>query len=353
MKIAESALQLSAHHEATTRREIHQSFKAWSGERSATGTGRGAADASASRVSISAGGAEVAAAAQGAEEAGAVADAADAADGDPRLRLIKSLVEMLTGKEVELITGRLAAESSGKGSAAPAKSDSVALPRSAGWGIRFDYREVREETEATTFRAKGSVRTAEGRQIAFDFGLSMSRSYREEVSFSLGAGERRQKDPLVINLGGKAAQLSATRFRFDLNGDGTAEEVPMLAGDSAYLALDRNINGRVDSGRELFGPASGNGFAELAAFDEDGNGWIDESDAAFGQLWVWQPAREGDGALASLRDAGVGALSLATAVTPFELRDAGNQSLGTVRTSGVYLAENGRVGSLQQIDLTV
>jgi hypothetical protein len=42
--------------------------------------------------------------------------------------------------------------------------------------------------------------------------------------------------------------------------------------------------GRIDSGSELFGPATGSGFGELAALDGDGNGWIDENDDAFARL---------------------------------------------------------------------
>ena len=48
--------------------------------------------------------------------------------------------------------------------------------------------------------------------------------------------------------------------------------------------FDRNGNGKADNGSELFGVASGNGFADLRRLDEDRNGWIDESDAAFDRL---------------------------------------------------------------------
>jgi hypothetical protein len=54
-----------------------------------------------------------------------------------------------------------------------------------------------------------------------------------------------------------------------------------VAGSSAHLAIDANNNGRIDDGSELFGPTSGDGFGELAALDDDGNGWVDESDAAY------------------------------------------------------------------------
>jgi hypothetical protein len=86
----------------------------------------------------------------------------------------------------------------------------------------------------------------------------------------LRAGDARRVDPLVLNLGGGPTRFEGRR-RFDLDADGEAEEMARLAGGSAYPALDRNGNGRVDDGRALFGPASGDGFAELAGHDADGN----------------------------------------------------------------------------------
>jgi hypothetical protein len=80
---------------------------------------------------------------------------------------------------------------------------------------------------------------------------------------------------------------------------------------------------------------------------QDHNGWIDESDAAYGRLGIWS-----EGKFSSLRDAGIGALSVAAASTPFALKD-GSELLGQVRKSGVYLHEDGTPGALQQVDLKV
>jgi hypothetical protein len=118
----------------------------------------------------------------------------------------------------------------------------------------------------------------------------MQRSYRQESSFSLRLGDATAIDPLVINFDGTAAQLQDQRFAFDLNGDGETDNVPLLAGNRGYLALDTNQNALIDNGLELFGPGTGNGFAELARHDSDGNGWIDEADPVYQQLRVWTPA---------------------------------------------------------------
>jgi len=105
---------------------------------------------------------------------------------------------------------------------------------------------------------------------------------------------------------------------------------------------------------ELFGPASGNGFRELAALDQDGNGWIDENDSAYEQLHVWlKTAATGDDRLLTLKEANVGAIALAHVGTDFDLKGAGNQTLGQVRSTSVYLGDDGRAGTVQQIDLAV
>ena len=142
------------------------------------------------------------------------------------------------------------------------------------------------------------------------------------------------------------------RFRFDLLGDGNKVDVPVVAQGSGFLVLDAVGAGKVESGRQLFGPASGDGFADLAKYDSDANGWIDAADRAYAQLCLWS-GREDPAQLRTLTQEGIGALSLAHIDTPFSLTDEQNRHLGQVRHSGVYLREDGRVGSMQQVDLAV
>jgi hypothetical protein len=116
---------------------------------------------------------------------------------------------------------------------------------------------------------------------------------------------------------------------------------------SGFLAIDRNQDGKVNDGSELFGPRTGNGFAELAAYDSDGNGWIDENDPVFSDLKVWT-----QGGLYSLKDMGIGAISTESVETPFAIKDSANNLQGNVRGSGVYLSEDGDAGAAEQVDLT-
>ncbi len=288
----------------------------------------------------------------------AVDDAIQQAQNDPGLRLLRRIIEALTGKSVGDVSADSAPSAEESDASAPPQS-AVTSPQpspqqaASGFGLDYQYHETYDEVEQTQFSASGVIQTADGKSIEFSVELELSRAYHEETNISIQAGDAVRKDPLVVNFDGTAAELSSTRFRFDLNGDGQSEDVPLLSGGSGYLVLDANGNGRVDSGKELFGPTSGDGFAELARYDEDGNGWIDEGDGAFSRLAVWNPSADGAGSVVSLASTGVGAISLAHTATPFELRTADNQSLGAVRSTGIYVTEGGDVGTVQQLDLTV
>lgn len=373
MKIAAADLALQSEHSAHTRRQSEESLRAWRGERPDFEERRGpptVASITSAVASISAAAYQALAQTTNAQPAPAETDASGAAksleaaeeavENDPRLFLIKRMLEHLLGREVRIFdreefSAELRQVEVRTGSASAQLQSAAA--GNGNWGVEYDYREVREEVEATRFSAQGTIRTADGKEISFTLELEMARYYREETSVSLRAGNAAvRKDPLVVNFGGTAAQLSGLadqRFRFDLDGDGTAEDLPLFASGSGYLAFDRNGNGKIDSGKELFGPGTGNGFAELASLDGDGNGWIDENDAAFQQLSVWTPAATGDGSLRSLAELGIGALGLARVATPFALRGGDNADLGVVKESGVYLMESGQAGTLQEIDLTV
>lgn len=321
MKIAAATIAMQAQHIAVQRQETRESLRTWRDPVRIADAGK-AKDAARSKA----------------------ADAADPADDDPRMLLIRRMLEMLTGRQVKVYRADAAPEA--PPAAAPAQ-------RRAGYGVEYDYHAVREEAEATRYAAQGVIRTADGKEIAFNLALDMSRHYREEVSVNFRAGDAVRKDPLVINFNGNAAQLTDQRLLFDLDADGNQEQVATLASGSAYLALDKNANGAIDSGTELFGPVTGSGFAELAGYDADGNGWIDESDAVYSRLRLWTPAADGSGALETLAARKIGALFLGRIATPFELRGNGNSDLGAVAATGLYLSEDGQAETIQEIDLSV
>lgn len=197
------------------------------------------------------------------------------------------------------------------------------------------------------------VRTADGQEIRFDLQLQMQREFTQESDIAIRAGDAvRRKDPLVINFNGTAAQLTDSKFTFDIDSDGQKDQIAFVGSGSGFLALDRNRNGKIDNGTELFGAQSGNGFADLAQYDSDGNHWIDQNDAVYADLRVWSRSADGQDQLATLAQRNVGALYLGSVDSPFAINRADNSSLGVVRSSGIYLSEDGSAGTLQQLDLT-
>lgn len=226
-------------------------------------------------------------------------------------------------------------------------------PTGQEWGIIYEEQHRYAEMESLSVGIQGAVTTADGRSINFDLSLALSRSYYSESSLEVRAGAA-LKDPLVINFGGQPAQLTLNKVEFDLvKQEAGMESITQLAAGSGYLALDRNGNGVIDDGSELFGPNSGNGFAELAQLDEDGNGWIDEGDNIFSQLQIWQPNSDGSQSLTGIAKLGIGAIYSRGIDAPFDYKTANNQLQGQLKQAGVFLFEDGRAGSVQQIDLAV
>lgn len=185
------------------------------------------------------------------------------------------------------------------------------------YGVTNQY--YHSESETTSFSTKGIVKTADGREISFGLNLEMSRSFRAYYEESYDIGVLNCTDPLVINLNGNIAGLSDQTFYFDLDGDGEKEEISSLQSGSGYLALDLNEDGEINDGSELFGTKSGNGFADLAKYDSDGNGWIDEDDEIWSKLLIWTKDEDGKDKLYHLSEAGVGAICLQNERTEFSL----------------------------------
>ena len=332
-------------------------------------------------------------------EVAPASDMEDEAIGDPKLAVMKRMIETLTGKKIQLsriseydheddtsssFRNRYGAEASLNDglssvltrfppntslfhvnspaplSIRPNAMERQALQRVDLSDIKMPTQKVRitevdsfYEAERTAFESQGVVKTADGREINFALDLEMSREfYQEERTERME--ERVLVDPLVVNFGGGAAELTDVRFSFDLDSDGENEKIPWLAPGSGFLVLDRNEDGIVNDGSELFGPQSGNGFADLAELDDDKNGWIDENDAAFEKLSVWSGETPDSGNMQSLKMTGVGAIALSNEKTLFSLNDEDtNETKGQIQRTGIYLSEEGKVGSIQQVDLSV
>ena len=208
-----------------------------------------------------------------------------------------------------------------------------------------------EETESADFSAVGTVKTTDGREINFNVNVGMSREFQEYYREDMELASFTMCDPLVINLDTDAVQLQDQTFYFDIDADGEQDEISRLGAGSGYLALDKNEDGIINDGSELFGTVSGNGFADLAKYDEDGNGCIDENDGVWDKLKIWAKDENGNDVLYRLTEKGVGAVCLQNVTTDFAQKGSGGQTLGAVRNTGVFLYENGNVGTVQHVDV--
>ncbi|MCR4956982.1 MAG: hypothetical protein K6A30_09910 [Lachnospiraceae bacterium] len=208
------------------------------------------------------------------------------------------------------------------------------------------------ERESVDFTTSGVVNTADGRTISFDVQVSMSRSFysvaKQQGSFG---ADLNCIDPLVINTGSAITELGTQHFYFDLDADGKEEEISSLGSGSGFLALDKNGDGKINDGSELFGTSSGDGFKDLAQYDLDHNGWIDEADEIFQRLKIWYADGSETPKLLGLKEAGVGAICLMKQDTQFSLTNEKNEANAFIRKTGMFLYENGGVGTMNHLDM--
>ena len=219
--------------------------------------------------------------------------------------------------------------------------------------MSFEHYEA--EHEETTFSAKGVVKTADGNEIDINIDVAMSRSFEKYTKASGVMDTIRMTfcDPLVINLDSCDADISDQKFYFDLDADGVQDKISKLSAGSGFLALDLNEDGEINDGSELFGTKSGDGFKDLAQYDKDGNGWIDEADEVFDKLKVYCFNEDGTTSLYKLKDKGVGAIYLGNRDTEFSVTNQENKVNALVRKTGVFLYESGAAGTIQHVDLAV
>ena len=209
------------------------------------------------------------------------------------------------------------------------------------------------QSETTSFQTTGTALTEDGRQIQFGLNVTMSRQFVEESGVEVDFGTPQYCDPLVVNLSGNPGTVSDQTFAFDIDSDGVEDRINRLVGGTGFLALDSNGDGVINDGSELFGTQSGDGFEDLAKYDDDGNGWIDENDEIFSRLKIWTTDSSGKDALVDLKSSDVGAICLRSVQTDFSVNNsATNAAMAQVRSTGFFLHESsGNAGSIQQFDM--
>ena len=203
-----------------------------------------------------------------------------------------------------------------------------------------------QEDEQLSFSTKGCIQTDKG-SLDIDMNFSMKRSFAVENRIDIYS----LFDPLVVNIDGDIPELSQKSFSFDLDNDGKNDQISTLGKNSGFLALDKNNDGIINQGSELFGTKTGDGFGELSEYDKDKNGWIDENDSIFDKLQIWLKNEDSnEKELVGLGEVGIGAIFLNSQSSEFTFKTQTNQTLGEMKSCGMFLKEDGTCGTISQID---
>ncbi len=186
--------------------------------------------------------------------------------------------------------------------------------------------------------------------------LSMNASITQiQMSLNISAGgtdSAKLIDPLIIDLGGDGVELSDDTFSFDLDADGESDQISRPKGNSGFLALDKNGDGIINDGTELFGTQNGDGFKDLARYDSNGDGKIDKDDPIYDKLRIWKPGANGDqGEIIGLGEVGIGAIYLDAKNNEQLMQSVSGETLGVQRKSAAYQRTDGSEGQIYHVDL--
>lgn len=275
-----------------------------------------------------------------------------------KLELIESLFKKLTGKKLKFfIPEKIQLNNQKIGfnlnilNAAEARQ--LQLPQRVGWGLMYKKSVTHSESESTRFSAQAAIRTEDGREINVDLQLNLSREFISKNMINISASDVLKVDPLIVNFGAASASVTQEKYQFDIDANGTLDQISFAGLGSGFLALDLNKDGMINDGKELFGPNSGNGFSDLANYDTDNNGWIDENDTIYEKLRIWTKDAKGNDHLFALGEKGIGAIYLGNVNTSFALKNTSNQLDAQLQRTGIFLRENGTAGTVQHIDLAI
>ena len=198
--------------------------------------------------------------------------------------------------------------------------------------------------------------------FAFGFGDFIN-GIEQSVADLITAAQRfiPRRDPLTLDLNGNGLETVAPNatnpIYFDLTGEGVQSSVGWVAPSDGFLVLDRNGDGLINDGTELFGDATplvdangvvvgkaADGFEALAQEDTNADGVVNSADANFANLRVWQDANQ-DGIsqaneLKTLAELGIASFNVAN-VAHSQLLSNGNQ----IADTGTYTKTDGSTGT--------
>jgi len=197
--------------------------------------------------------------------------------------------------------------------------------------------------------------------ISFGFAFGDAINGLERIIADLNnkfiASQHFRRDPLVLDLNGNGLETvginTANPILFDHNGDGVKTATGWVAPSDGLLVWDRNGNGVIDDGRELFGDATiksngqvaKDGFDALTDLDSNHDGKVDSNDTNFANLRVWQDLNQDgitqSGELTTLAAQNITSFNVARTSNSITLAN-GNQ----VADLGSYTRSNGGIATL-------
>lgn len=261
-----------------------------------------------------------------------------------KFEALRELVERVNPKAARLLDRLIQSTLDHIDGAQPTAAGSADPGASFGQGQSFTLRYERIEIaiENTTVQIRNEADSGEiitSRRV-----VSI---YHEQLEITFG-----QADPLVLDLNNNGLFDTTTPedgHLFDLRGTGEPIQSATATNGDALLALDRNLNGLIDNGKELFGDQNGaaDGFAELGRLDANGDGRVDSNDPLFDRLRVFEDrdrnGRSESSELRSLRQVGIRSLQL-NATASSEISNGNN-----VVASSAFEREDGSSGRLGEL----
>jgi hypothetical protein len=247
------------------------------------------------------------------------------------------------------ISDLLAAVYGGQGPSSSEAGRSQGTPvRQDGAMLIGSYASFSAEAHLTAAYAASADGTVSVSRLDIDISITSVRIDTRE-----NQPQQQRTDPLALDLNGDGKiSLSGPKdgVLFDITGQGRPQQTSFVSGADGFLALDRNGNGVIDSGKELFGDQNGqaNGFLELQTFDQNGDGAIDNQDSVFNQLRIVTRNNDGSLTLHRLSEYDIQRFSLGYRPMQQQLQ-AGN----VLSALGGYTRSDGSQGVVADVTLSV
>lgn len=220
---------------------------------------------------------------------------------------LRELVARLNPKAAEVLDRLIQSTLDHLNQTQPSADPAASFGQGQSFSLRYERIEIAVENTTTQIRAD-----AEGGELITS--RRVVSIYYEQLEITFG-----QEDPLVLDLNDNGLFDTTTPedgHLFDLGGIGEAVQSATVTNGDALLALDRNGNGLIDDGTELFGDQNGapDGFAELALLDANNDNRVDQNDPLFDRLLAFEDknrnGRSEKNELQSLAEVGIEAFRL-------------------------------------------